>query len=128
MVVIVTETARADVSGSSFSQVLKNDPVGSEDGIGAEVRRGLEVAVEELGRAELIHHVTLVEVLRGLEHEDAAVGEVERGVHGHEGQLALPVVPDANEGGVYQIEVVAIPHVGPDDAPPADHLARARHT
>src|SRR5918993_3760365 len=78
------------------------------------------------GRFGSVHLVAFVEAVKGEEHDGAAVGEIERGVHDPERQLTAPTPPDVDEGRVLEIEVVAIPHVGPDDPPSADHLVLGR--
>ena len=55
-----------------------------------------------------------------------AVGEVEAGLEGAEGDLAVSVGADVQHGGPAEVEIVALPEVGRDDPPPADQPAAHR--
>jgi hypothetical protein len=41
-------------------------------------------------------------------------------MHGSEGELAAAVLAEADAGGLDQVEIVAVPQIGFDDAPFAD--------
>lgn len=74
---------------------------------------------------DLVH---LVEAGPCEEDHGRAVGEVEAGLHRPEGDLALVVGADDDDGRRDQVEIVAIPQIGLDDPPTADQLAVRRHT
>ena len=69
------------------------------------------------GAADLVH---FVEPGPGEEDRGAAVLEIEAGLHGSEGDLAMAVGSNDHHGEVDEIEVVAIPQIGLDDPSFAD--------
>src|SRR3546814_6989296 len=75
------------------------------------------------GAADLIH---LVASDPDEEDHRSAIFEIEAGLHGPEGDLAMTIGPNGHRGGLDQVEVVALPEVSLDDPPPANELAVAR--
>ena len=78
--------------------------------------------VLEFGRSGSGDLVSLVEAGPGEEDQRPGVFEVEAGLHGCEGDLAVAVGLDDDHGRLGQVEMVAVPYIGLDDPPPADQL------
>ena len=85
--------------------------------------------VVEFGGAGTSDFVAFVEAGPGEEDHRAAVFELEAGLHGAVGDLAMAVGADGHGGGDDQVEVVTIPQVGLDEPAAADEPAvhRRRH-
>src|SRR5262245_50791415 len=79
--------------------------------------------VEQFGVAVAADFVHLVATAPREEDHRWAVADIEAGLQSAEGNLAVVVCPDGDRGGPVEVEIIAIPQIGLDDAPASDQLA-----
>ena len=85
-----------------------------------------EAVIEKFGGSFSGDFVALVE--SGSREGDGgpAVFDVERRLHGAEGDFAMVASPDRDRRRTAEVEIIAIPDVGFDDPPAADQLVVRR--
>ncbi|BBD41156.1 hypothetical protein Amn_pb01470 (plasmid) [Aminobacter sp. Y103A] len=82
--------------------------------------------VEQFGVAVAAHFVHFVATFPREEDHRWAVADIEAGLQSTKCDLAVVVVADGDRGGTAEVEIIAIPQIGLDNAPAADHLAARR--
>ena len=126
---VTAPTAAVHVATTTFptNRLLKNlGALGCEGGVVAVVERQLDLegaVVLKFGGGVARDFVAFIAAILVEEDDSLGVFDLAAGLEGTEGELGAAVVADREMRRLGQIEIVAIPEIGPGDPPPPDDLA-----